>query len=101
MPWPQANPARIRLLRDKSCIMLPASQEATTRNGMKLAVPVLRITLVFSIRHIVSEYHDKNGNLYMTIAHVDRIPVDQIGNIDPNREAQWGQYEDGPIDQGQ
>jgi hypothetical protein len=31
----------------------------------------------------------------------DRIPVDQIGNIDPNREAQWGQYEDGPIDQGQ
>ena len=57
--------------------------------------------LVFSIRHVVSEYHDKNGNLYMTIAHVDRIPVDQIGNIDPNREAQWGQYEDGPIDQGQ
>jgi hypothetical protein len=49
----------------------------------------------------VSEYHDKNGNLYMTIAHVNRIPVDQIGNIDPNREAQWGQYEDGPIDQGQ
>ena len=35
------------------------------------------------------------------IAHVDRIPVDQIGNIDPNREAQWGQDEDGPIDQGQ
>src|SRR5215831_14527485 len=57
--------------------------------------------LVFSIRHVVSEYHDKNGNLYMTIAHIDRIPVDQIGNIDPNREAQWGQYEDGPIDQGQ
>jgi len=45
--------------------------------------------------------HDKDGNLYMTIARVDRIPVDQIGNIDPNREAQWGQYEDGPIDQGQ
>jgi hypothetical protein len=57
--------------------------------------------LVFSIRHVVGEYHDKNGNLYMTIARVDRIPVDQIGNIDPNREAQWGQYEDGPIDQGQ
>jgi len=53
--------------------------------------------LVFSIRHVVSEYHDKNGNL----SHVDRIPVDQIGNIDPNREAQWGQYEDGPIDQAQ
>src|SRR6516225_6635657 len=30
--------------------------------------------LVFSIRHVVSEYHDKNGNLYMTIAHVDRLP---------------------------
>ena len=57
--------------------------------------------LVFSIRHVVSEYHDNHGNLYMTIAHVDRIPVDRIGNIDPNREAQWGQYEDGPIDQGQ
>jgi len=57
--------------------------------------------LVFSIRHVLGEYHDKNGNLYMTIAHVDRIPVNQIGNIDPNREAQWGQYEDGPIDQGQ
>jgi hypothetical protein len=57
--------------------------------------------LVFSIRHVVKEYYDKNGNLYMTIAHVDRIPVDQIGNIDSNREAQWGQYEDGPVDQGQ
>jgi len=55
--------------------------------------------LVFSIRHVVSEYHDKNGNLYMTIAHVDRIPVDQI--LIPIGEAQWGQYEDGPIDQGQ
>ena len=57
--------------------------------------------LVFSIRHVVSEQYDDRGNLFMTIARVERIVVDEIGNIDPNREAQWSQYEGGPIDQGQ
>ena len=56
--------------------------------------------LVFSIRHVVSERYD-NGRLFMTIARVERIVVDGNGNIDPNREAQWSQYKDGPIDQGQ
>ena len=57
--------------------------------------------LVFSIRHVVSEQYDGRGNLFMTIARVDRIVVDGNGKIDPNREAQWSQYKDGPIDQGQ
>ena len=63
---------------------------------MKSDVPVLRTQ-----KHSFFPFINNHGNLYMTIAHVDRIPVDRIGNIDPNREAQWGQYEDGPIDQGQ
>jgi len=57
--------------------------------------------LVFSIRHVVSEQHDDHGRLFMTIARVDRIVVDGNGKIDSNREAQWSQYKDGPIDQGQ
>jgi len=57
--------------------------------------------LVFSIRHVVSEQHDGYGRLFMTIARVERIVVDGNGNIDANREAQWSQYKDGPIDQGQ
>jgi hypothetical protein len=57
--------------------------------------------LVFSIRHVVSQQHDDHGRLFMTIARVERIVVDGNGNIDPNREAQWSQYKDGPIDQGQ
>jgi hypothetical protein len=57
--------------------------------------------LVFSIRHVVSEQYDDHGRLFMTIVRVERIVVDGNGNIDPNREAQWSQYKDGPIDQGQ
>jgi hypothetical protein len=57
--------------------------------------------LVFSIRHVVSEQYDGRGNLFMTIAGVDKIMVDGSGNIDPNREAKWSEYEHGPIDQGQ
>ena len=57
--------------------------------------------LVFSIRHVVSEQYDDHGRLFMTIARVGRIVVDGNGNIDPNREAQWSQYKDGPIAQGQ
>src|SRR5262245_25215504 len=57
--------------------------------------------LVFSIRHVVSEQHDDRGRSFMTIARVERIVVDGNGNIDSNREAQWSQYKDGPIDQGQ
>ena len=52
--------------------------------------------LVFSIRHVVSEQHDDHGRLFMTIGRVERIVVDGNGNIDPNREAQWSQYKDGP-----
>ena len=57
--------------------------------------------LVFSIRHVASEHHDGRGNLFMTIARVEKIVVDGSGNIDPNREAKWSEYEHGPIDQGQ
>jgi hypothetical protein len=57
--------------------------------------------LVFSIRHVVSEQYDGRGNLFMTIARVEKIVVDGSGNIDPNREAKWSVYEHGPIDQGQ
>jgi hypothetical protein len=57
--------------------------------------------LVFSIRHVVSEQYDGRGNLFMTIAGVEKIVVDGSGNIDPNREAKWSEYEHGPIDQGQ
>jgi hypothetical protein len=49
----------------------------------------------------VSEQYDDHGRLFMTIARVERIVVDGNGNIDPNREAQWSQYKDEPIDQGQ
>ena len=56
--------------------------------------------LVFSIRHVVSEQYD-HGRLFMTIARVERIVVDGNGNIDPNREARWSEYKDGPIDQAQ
>ena len=57
--------------------------------------------LVFSIRHVASEHHDGCGNLFMTIARVEKIVVDGSGNIDPNREAQWSEYEHGPIDHAQ
>ena len=57
--------------------------------------------LVFSIRHVVSEQYDGRGNLFMTIAGVEKIVVDGTGNIDSNREAKWSEYEHGPIDQGQ
>ena len=57
--------------------------------------------LVFSIRHVVSEQHDDHGRLFMTIGRIDRIVVDGNGNIDPNREAQWTQYKDGPFDRAQ
>jgi hypothetical protein len=57
--------------------------------------------LVFSIRHVVSEHYDDRGNLFMTIAGVEKIVVDASGNIDANREAKWSEYEHGPIDQGQ
>ena len=57
--------------------------------------------LVFSIRHVVSEQYDGRGNLFMTIASLEKMLVDGSGNIDPNREAKWSEYEHGPIDQGQ
>ena len=57
--------------------------------------------LVFSIRHVVRDQYDGRGNLFMTIARVEKIVVDGSGNIDPNREAKWSEYEHGPIDQGQ
>ena len=57
--------------------------------------------LVFSIRHVVSEQYDGRGNLFMTIARIEKIVVDRNGNIDPTREAQWSEYKHGPIDQGQ
>ena len=69
-------------------------------NEVRCASSVGSEALVFSIRHVVSEQYD-NGRLFMTIARVERIVVDGNGNIDPNREAQWSQYKDGPIDQGQ
>jgi len=37
----------------------------------------------------------------MTIGRVERIVIDENGNIDPSREAQWSHHRDGPIDQGQ